>query len=398
MNNTIKLPFYAKLAFTLLSLTAVFTVLYIGQSIIIPLLFSMLFAILLMPVAHFLKSTLRFPHVIAVIFSVFLFIFIVIGIFTFISWQISDIANDWEKIKSNVSIHFNNIQELIRVNLNLSKTEQKKIIDNAAQSSLETGKTIIGNTLMSFTDTLLNLTLIPIYTFLFLLYKNHFIKFLSKLFKPEYHQNLKEIISQIKVSVQSYIIGLIIQMVAVSTLTTIGFMIIGVKYAIVLGIITGLLNLIPYIGILFAGLLSIIATLTGSPDLSLIVGVIIVIVIVQIIDNNLLVTLIVSSKVKINALASITGIIIGGAIAGFSGMFLAIPIIAVLKVIFDRIESLEPWGYLMGDDLPKTYTWHNIKLPLFDSEMSNENTQIISEVKTPFFTETTTEREGKTEE
>ncbi|MET0759242.1 MAG: AI-2E family transporter [Flavobacterium sp.] len=393
MNDTLRFPFYAKFAFTLLSLMAIFTILYFGQAIIIPILLSLLFAILLRPVAHFLKSKLRFPHVIAVIFSVFLFILVVIGILTFISWQISDIANDWDTIKNNLSIHFSNIQEMVRENFNLSKGEQKKLIDDATKNSIETGKNIIGSTLMSFTGTLLNLTLIPIYTFLFLLYRTHFIKFLSKLFKPEYHAKLKDILFQIKVSIQSYIIGLIIQMLTVATLTTIGFMIIGMKYAIVLGIITGLLNLIPYIGILFAGLLSIVATLTGSPDLSLIIGVIIVIVIVQLIDNNLLVTLVVSSKVKINAFASIVGIIIGGAISGVSGMFLAIPIIAILKVIFDRIEPLEPWGYLMGDDLPKTYTWYNIKLPLFDSETSSETTQIIADVKAPIFTETTTESE-----
>ncbi|HLF51836.1 AI-2E family transporter [Flavobacterium sp.] len=395
MNDTLRFPFYAKLAFTLVSLMAIFTILYFGQSIVIPILLSLLFAILLRPVAHFLKSKLRFPHVIAVIFSVFLFILVVIGILTFISWQISDIANDWDTIKNNLSIHFSNIQEMVRDNFNLSKGEQKKLIDDATKNSIETGKNIIGSTLMSFTGTLLNLTLIPIYTFLFLLYRTHFIKFLSKLFKPEHHKKLKDILFQIKVSIQSYIIGLIIQMLTVTALTTIGFMIIGMKYAIVLGIITGLLNLIPYIGILFAGLLSIVATLTGSPDLSLILGVIIVIVIVQLIDNNLLVTLVVSSKVKINAFASIVGIIIGGAISGVSGMFLAIPIIAILKVIFDRIEPLEPWGYLMGDDLPKTYTWHNIKLPLFDSESSSETSQIITDVKAPIFTETTTETDEK---
>ncbi len=90
-------------------------------------------------------------------------------------------------------------------------------------------------------------------------------------------------------------------------------------------------------------------------------------------------SLIVSSKVKINALASIVEIIIGGAIAGFAGMFLAIPILAILKVIFDKIESLEPWGYLMGDDLPKTYTWHNIQLPLFDPKKATNNNSTINE-------------------
>ena len=135
------------------------------------------------------------------------------------------------------------------------------------------------------------------------------------------------------------------------------------KYAIVLGLITGLLNLIPYIGILFAGILSIIATLTASPDLTLIIGVLIIVIVVQLIDNNLIVPMIVGSKVQINAFVSIVGIIVGGVIAGFSGMFLAIPIIAILKVIFDRIESLEPWGYLMSDDLPKSYSWKNKSKP-----------------------------------
>jgi predicted PurR-regulated permease PerM len=170
-------------------------------------------------------------------------------------------------------------------------------------------------------------------------------------------------------------------------------MIIGVKYAILLGIITGILNLIPYVGILFAGVLSIVASLTGSPDLSIIVGVIVVNIIVQLIDNNILVPLVVSSKVQINAFVSIVGIIIGGAISGISGMFLAIPIIAILKVIFDRIEYLEPWGYLMGDDLPKTYTWRNIKLPLFDSETSAKKIIIKTDIVVPMFTETTTEND-----
>jgi predicted PurR-regulated permease PerM len=168
-------------------------------------------------------------------------------------------------------------------------------------------------------------------------------------------------------------------------------MIIGVKYAILLGIITGILNLIPYIGILFAGLLSIVATLTGSPDLSLMIGVVIVTIVVQLIDNNIIVPLVVSSKVEINAFISIIGIIIGGAIAGISGMFLALPVLAIMKVIFDRIESLKPWGYLLGDHLPKTYTWRNIKLPLFDSEEPSQNSVIITAAASPIFTETTTE-------
>lgn len=390
MNDIIKLPFYAKLTLILLSLISFGFIFYIGQEILIPVLLSFIFAILLRPIVRFLRHTLHFPHVIAVMTAVLLFVLLFIGLFAFLSMQISEIANDFNKIERNIGIHIHNIQQYIREHFNISSREQKEYLDSATQDSMEKGKELLGTTLVSFTDTILNLILIPIYTFLILLYRTHFMLFFSKLVKKEEHPKLQDILGQIKVAVKSYIVGLIIEMIMVSVFTTIGFMIIGVKYAVLLGIITGILNLIPYVGILFAGALSIIASLTGTPDLSIIIGVIVVNIVVQLIDNNVFVPMFVNSKVQINAFVSIIGIIIGGALCGISGMFLAIPIIAILKVIFDRIESLEPWGYLMGDDLPKTYTWRNIKLPLFDSDASAKKVIIKTDMAVPMFTETTT--------
>ncbi|MBY0486517.1 MAG: AI-2E family transporter [Flavobacteriaceae bacterium] len=381
MLETIKLPFYAKLTFVLLSIIALTFIFYIGQNILIPILLAFLCAIILRPIVTFLKTKLHFPHVIAAIFAVTIFVSLIIGIFTYISFQVSDIVSDFDKIEKNITIHLNNIQNFIRDTFHLSSREQKAYINEAATDSMQKGKELLGVTLSSFSDTLLNLILIPIYIFLILLYRTHFIVFLTKLFKKEDHPKLFEIVGEIKVAIKSYIVGLILEMIIVSILTSVGLMIIGVEYAILLGIITGLLNLIPYIGILFAGILTILVSLTGSADLSIIVGVIVVNVIVQLIDNNLIVPLVISSKVEINAIASIVGIIIGGAIAGISGMFLAIPIIAILKVIFDRMESLEPWGYLLGDDLPKTYQWHNIKLPLYDFENFTETSTFDNEIK-----------------
>lgn len=308
--------------------------------------------------------------------------------------EITDFASDWNKIKQNFTIHLANLKEFVRVRFNISTSEQNQYLDNAAEDTVKSGKEILGSTLLSFTDTLLNMTLVPIYMFLLLLYRTHFMKFLNKLFKSEHRNVLHDIMCQVKVAVKSYLVGLIIQLISVATLTSIGLMIVGVEYAILLGVLTGLLNLIPYLGIFVAMIISIFATLTGTPDVSMIIGVIIVTVVVQLVDNNILVPLVVSSKVEINAMASIVGIIIGGALAGIPGMFLAIPTIAILKVIFDRIESLKPWGYLMGDDLPKTYEWHNIRLPDYGNSLQTDSTDEScdnSKVERPFiFTETST--------
>lgn len=390
MKENYTLPFYIRLTITLLALICLTYIFYVGQNIIIPVMIVFLFAILLRPVVLFFTDRLRCPHVLAVMFTVLLLVLCFVGLFAFISIQVTDIASDFDKIERNFIVHLHNLENLVKEKLNLSVSEQREYIDGAAEDSLEKGKEMIGTTLLSFTDTLLNITLVPIYTFLILLYRTHFMMFLAKLFTAEHHEKLKDILMHIKVAVKSYIVGLLIEMVAVSVMTTVGFMIIGVEYAILLGIITGLLNLIPYVGILFAGILSIVVSLTGSPDLSIIIGVVVVNIIVQLIDNNILVPMIVSSKVQVNAMVSIVGIIIGGALAGVAGMFLAIPIIAILKVIFDRIDHLSPWGYLMGDDLPKTYKWHRIKLPLYDYGNSRGHINLQVDIPPPTFTESNT--------
>lgn len=374
MNNTIKYPFYIRLGFALICLISISYILYIGKTVLVPVLMAFLFAVLLLPINNFLHYKLRFPNGLAATITITLFVFSVLGILAFLSYQISDIASDFALIKKNVNLFITDIHRFIKTNFSVSIWEQKKYIEDVTQDSVKKGKATLGTTLISVSNTILDITLIPIYTFLILLYRTHFMVFFTKLFRKEYHPKLQEILSQVKKAVQSYISGLIIEMIAVSVLTSIGLYIIGVEYFILLGLITGILNLIPYIGILIAGILTILASLTGTPDLSIIMAVIAVNVVVQIIDNNILVPLIINTKVQINAFVSIIGIIIGGGIAGIAGMFLAIPILAIVKIVFDKVDTLEPWGYLMGDNMPKKFIWRHIKKSQINDQESKTET------------------------
>jgi predicted PurR-regulated permease PerM len=370
-----KQPFYQRLAMVLLSLSLILTIMYIGGDIIMPLLLATLIAILLRPVVVFFNTKLKIPHVIAVLIAVLLFVVFVVSIVFFISWQVTDFVEDWPKIKYNMTANYENLQRWIKDSFNISYKKQETYIESVKHDSLTNKKELVGSTISTFSSTVLNLVLIPLYTFLILLYRNLFKKFLSKLVRKENHQILVEILSEIKLVVQSYIVGLLIEMGIVAILTTIGLMIIGVPYAILLGTITAVLNLIPYIGILCAGAISILVALTNVTDFSTAFGVIVVNAVVQLIDNNFLVPKVVASKVKLNALISIIAVFIGGAIGGMTGMFLAIPLCAILKVIFDRIEGLEPWGYLFGDDMPKTYEWGVLKLPALSAGNENHDIQ-----------------------
>ena len=363
MSSPLQMPYYVKLVSALISICLILTLVYLGQGIFIPVALALMFAILLRPMVSIMERKLRFPLVLAVSLSVIFAVLIVAGIIWFISFQIGDIASDWEKIKSNLLVHYNHIQTWLHDSFGLSFRDQEKYLEKATKESMEGGKSMIGSTLNSFTGTLLNMVLIPFYTFLILLYRNLFIVFFLKLFQNESQKKIHRILGQIKISVQSFLTGMLIEMGIVSALTSVGLMIIGMKYAILLGVITGILNLVPYIGIMVAALLTIVATLTSSAEISTILGVVIVNITVQIIDNNILVPMVVSSKVKMNAFISVIVIVIGGELAGVAGMFLAIPAAAIMKIIFDEVESLEPWGYLIGDDVPPTPNWRKNEMP-----------------------------------
>jgi predicted PurR-regulated permease PerM len=117
-------------------------------------------------------------------------------------------------------------------------------------------------------------------------------------------------------------------------------------------VIGAILNLIPYIGgIVAIALPMIIGFIDGN--LTGVVLVLVSYIVIQIIDNNFLVPLVVASKVKVNAMVSIVVVLIGGAIWGMAGMFLSIPLTAIAKVIFDRVESLKPYGLIIGDTMPE---------------------------------------------
>jgi predicted PurR-regulated permease PerM len=159
-------------------------------------------------------------------------------------------------------------------------------------------------------------------------------------------------VTQTKSVIQHYLIGLVIETAIVATLDATALLIIGIDYAILLGIIGALLNLIPYIGGLVAVALPMMIAIVTKSSAWYAVYVLGAYYFIQLVDNNYIVPMIVSSKVKINALFSIIVVIAGNALWGIPGMFLSIPLLAIIKLIFDHIESLKPWGFLLGDTMP----------------------------------------------
>ena len=193
--------------------------------------------------------------------------------------------------------------------------------------------------------------IMPVYVFFIIYYKPLLMEFFARLFPKNAHAMVVDVLTQTKSLVQSYLFGLLIEAALVAALNSAALLIIGIEYAILIGVIGALLNVIPYIGGLVAvALPMLLAFATKTPADALYV--LIAYIVVQFIDNNFFVPKIVASKVKINALVSIIVVLIGNALWGVPGMFLSIPLTAIVKVIFDRIPSLEAFGFLLGDNQP----------------------------------------------
>ncbi len=350
VTKPISAPFYARLALVMVSIISITYIVIIGKEILSPLVFSFLFAVVLLPVAKFLERKLRFKRGLSSMTAVLFFVFIIACVFYLIGSQVSNLFHDWPVFKEQLLGAVDSIQHWISVTFHINIAKQETYIDNAASKAVSTGTAVVGATVLSISSLLFFIVLVLIYTFFFLLYRKMIMKFFITVFEKKDGYIVKDVIENVQFIIRNYIVGLLLEMAIVSTVCCGSFMIIGIKYAILLGVLTGVLNIIPYIGMFTSLALSTLITFATAAGSGKVWGVIITIVGMHLIDSNVLLPVIVGSKVRINAMITLLGVLIGGTIWGLSGTFLSIPMVAIGKIIFDRVESLKPWGLLLGDE------------------------------------------------
>ena len=343
-------PFYTKLAMVLISLIALVYIAILGKSIMAPLIFGLLFSVMLLPVAGFLERRLRLPRSLAALFSVLFLVVSLAAILYLVGSQVSNLADDWPQFKQQVLGSFTDLQRWISSKFHVRIKQQNTYVTNATSKLLEAGGSVLGSAVVSVSSVLLSIVFILFDTFFLLYYRRLIIRFLVAVFKQENAVIVYDILAQVQSRIRQYILGLLLEMVIVASATCLALWILGINYAILLGLLTGLFNVIPYIGIITALLLSILVTFATAGAAKLLL-VIVVILGIHLVDSNVLLPLIVGSKVRINAFITVLGVIIGGSIWGIDGTFLAIPVIAIAKIVFDRIDSLKPWGLLFGDEI-----------------------------------------------
>ncbi|MEZ0005626.1 putative permease [Flavobacterium sp. 28YEA47A] len=342
-------PFYTRLAHVLVSIICVFYLAIIGETLLAPLIFAFLFSLLLLPFANFLEKRWKFPRSLSSATVLLALVLTITSIAYLLLNQLSDLTNDLPAFKEQLLATSTTLQDWVSNTFNIDNHEQISYINSATTEALSKGTSILGQTLLSVSSVMLFLVFIFLYTFFILLHRRLLLNFLVSLFREEHSSIVYDVVFNIQYIVKKYIVGLFLQMLIVSVLACTTFEIIGIKYAFLLGLITGIFNIIPYIGILTSLILTVLLTFTTMNSTSVLL-VIFSVFLIHLIDSNYVMPKIVGSKVKINTLTALLGLVLGELIWGIKGMFLSIPIIAIFKVIFDRIDGLKPWGYVLGED------------------------------------------------
>lgn len=345
------MPATVKRSIEILGLLGLGTIIVLGQSVIMPLVMAFFVSLLLLPVMRWLIRH-RVPEIIAIVLCILLVLLLVAGIATFLSLQVAGFVKDYDTIKENLTTHWNSLSDWISSKTHLTVNQQMSMIKSQASNMSHNVSGYFQGAFSSVSNIFVFLGLLPIYIFLILFYRNLLVRFVYLWFDESNHSRVAAAVRETEVIVKYYLLGLLIQIGYITVLLGGILLIWGIKHAILIGIIFAILNLIPYLGALIGNVLGVLLTLTTSSDLWQVWAVLGTIAFVQFLDNNILMPRIVGSKVKVNALVSIVGIVVGGALAGIMGMFLSIPVMAVLKIVFDKSDKLKQWGYLLGDERP----------------------------------------------
>lgn len=328
----------------LLLLSLIAAGLYFGKGFLIPLLIGTIIATFFLPFCKWLEGK-KVPRLLAPLFCLFIILIFIAGIVALLSWQFSAIAEDAAMLKERIREAFDNAQQYIYNVIDISKAEQTKMLKNEQSSVAKAIPAVLGSLAYIFT----NFILVLVYIYLLLYYRIHILNFILKLTRPGQRNEVQDVVYKAANVSQQYLLGLAKMIGCLWVMYSIGFAIAGVDNFIFFAILCGLLEIVPYIGNITGTSLTVLVSAVQGESNTTLIGIMITYGIIQFIQGWVLETVIVGPQVKINALFTILALVLGELIWGIPGVVLAIPLTGMLKIVYDHVETLKPYGFLLGE-------------------------------------------------
>lgn len=343
------------IAYSLLAIALVIAFTYALQSILIPILFSLILAVTLLPICNFLEKW-GFNRMMASLTTLVLAILLFLGIsYLFVS-QTINIGRDASEIVGKIETVLKEGEIYANDKLNLSRTD----IISRAKEELNKAAPDIGGFVTKFFGSIgsfLSMAiLVPLIIFFFLYYRDFFREFFVRACHTSSKEKVEATLTKMYQALNNYLGGMLTVMGLIAVLNTIGLMILGIEYAWFFGILASLLMLLPYIGIAIGSIVPALFALATKDSYWYAVGVIVWFQFIQTLEGNIITPNIVGNKVSLNPLVSILSLFLFSMLFGFAGLILALPLMAIIKVLFDTVSELKPYGFLLSEP-EKKYLW-----------------------------------------
>lgn len=327
-----------------------------AKSLIQPLLFSLFFSILLSPFCGLMERN-KIPRYLSVPIAIISGILILFGIGFFFYSQLTDFAGDTDIFRERFEEIAGNLQAFLESWFGIEQIIDFQMILDSFQNIIRENTATLTSGLAGAASALTSVFLVPVFMFFMLLYRDFLKQFFMRLFgnngdnEPD---TTKLIIDKVKIVVQGYLTGIIAVIFILAVLNSVMLLVIGVEHAVFFGTFAAMLNVIPFVGPLFGAILPVLYSLFTMDSLIIPVIIMAGFYVIQLMEGNIFTPIIVGNKVSINAFVALLLLFIGAQIWGVIGMILIIPLGAILKVVFDEVDSLKPIGFVMGT-VPQEY-------------------------------------------
>jgi len=348
MASPVKLAFYARVALILLGLALILLFMYLGRTIFIPLFFAFLISILLHPLVVWLEK-IHFPRVLASLVALLVFVVFIGGLIYFFSKQVAKFSKELPHLEQKFSQKFQSIQQGISDKYHIESDEQMNYIGKSANGFVNGIANSLATTFVGIAEFIILTIFFLVFTFFMLFHRRLLMQFLFSLFKDDERNKVRDITSQIRSVINSYVLGLLTEMVILIVLIFSTLSIMGIKFALLMSVMAAVLNIIPYLGIYTALVISMVITLAnGTSGQAL--AIVIVFLVAHFVDANVILPRIVGGRVKMNPFITIIAVLVGHLLWGIPGMFLFIPLTAIIRIISEQVHGLEPLAIIIGEE------------------------------------------------
>jgi predicted PurR-regulated permease PerM len=322
----------------------------VAKTILLPLLFAIFFSILLSPFCGWLENY-KVPRILAALIAILTGFLVLAGLGFLFYTQLSAFVDDIDMVQRRLEELIEGAESFLIAWFGIDEFVELGSIEDALVEFIRENTAALTRGIAGAAAVITATFLVPIYMFLLLIFRDFLQEFLLQVFgRKDQHrlQKVKTIIEKVKLVVQHYITGIIIVIAILAVINSTMLLLVGVDHAIFFGVFAAMLNVIPFIGPIFGSILPVLYAILTMDSLIYPAIILVSFYIIQLFESNLFTPVIVGSQVSLNALVTLLLLFIGAQIWGLAGMILFIPMGAILKVVFDEIEAMKPYGFIMG--------------------------------------------------